>query len=107
MFSTGGVYPRFHEVGKFWKKQGHLTNHLNQVRKYRHTNHYEDCEVVQFIVTETEHAVWSIQFYNNIIEQRKEERRQRAQHRAEEFAKKQRYEEYKKLKCEFEGEGCQ
>ena len=102
LFSTGGAYPRFHERGKSWKQQGHMTNHINMVRKYKHTNHYDNCEVVQFIVTEMEHAVWPMDFYVNMIEEKKEERRQRSQ----DFAKRQRFEEYKRLKCEFEGEGC-
>ena len=106
LFSTGGAYPRFNERGKAWKQQGHMTNHINMVQKYKHTNHYEGCEVVSFEVAETEVGTWSIEVYAHIIEKRKEERRLEAKKRADEFAKKQRYEEYKKLKCEFEGEGC-
>ena len=62
LFSTGGTSPKFEERGKAWKARNHVTSHMTQIEQaydsYRHhstvEDYYEDCEVVEFEVTETQ-----------------------------------------------------
>lgn len=61
LFSTGGVSPKFNSVGKVWKKKGHLSSHIAQAVSYfstsvhaRMKSAYADCEVVEYLIQETD-----------------------------------------------------
>lgn len=60
LFSTGGMDPDFHEHGKLWTNIGHVKNHLNLFRDKGWTV-YEDCVLVSYELSETEHDTHSLQ----------------------------------------------
>lgn len=108
LFSMGGSWPRFNKNGKIWKQKGHLTSHLNIVfdnfrNQRHHRDHYDDCEIVAYELIETPVGPpMSIEEYMNILAQKKAEKEEAARKRKTDEELRVRYEQYKKLKKEFE-----
>lgn len=99
LFSNGGAYPSFSKTGKLWKQRGHLTSHLNQVH---HRRVYDECEIVTYELSETEIDNKPMAQYLVERDQERERKAQEARERREEAMRQQRYNEYLKLKGEFE-----
>jgi len=54
MFSAGGERPSFSKKGKIWRQRGHVSNHLAQMTAQNKQLFYNDCEIIEFEVVETE-----------------------------------------------------
>jgi hypothetical protein len=62
LYSKGGGSPRWTKHGKEWHSLGALKNHINLL--FGHSNsrkHYEGCELIEFVLTETSHAMVNLQ----------------------------------------------
>lgn len=104
LFSMGGCDPRFNKVGKIWKQRGHLTNHLTWVAEHgrRGTKTYDDCEVVQYELTETQVGEpISINGYIQEHIHKKFLAEQERDLRNKVFQREQRRKQYEALKSEF------
>lgn len=104
LYSSGGQYVHWTKKGKTWIGSGPLKNHLGQFitgrsRSYGDTEGYE---VVEFVVTETETNVFTLQ---SIIDE-KESNRLKADLKEQERARKRKdkleLELLKSLKAKFE-----
>jgi len=54
LFSTGGMDFSFHEKGKEWKERRHLITHLTQTINCGNERFYENCNIVEFELKETD-----------------------------------------------------
>ncbi len=100
LFSTGGGFPTFTKRGKVWRMRGHVTSHLNQVRK----NVYDGCHIIEYEMTP--YVVDSIpvsEYIVQIAERREEAEVARQEARKKRAAEDPERVEYERLKQRFEG----
>ena len=102
LYSQGGHRPSFSKQGKTWSERRHLTNHLRQVVP---ESVYRDCEVVMCEVTEIEVSAVPVDYYIAERERERKEREEFANNRLAWEARNERYQEYLKLKKEFDRTG--
>ena len=110
LFSAGGSTPTFTKLGKLWKMQGHLTNHLRQLHngigtfKTLNNRHiYANCEIIEYELIERQIGpVKSIGEYLDEIANRKKVRDNASRDYHMKLEKIERKKQYDLLRLEFE-----
>ena len=102
LFSDGGTWPSFSKKGKIWKRKGDLSSHLSQIDHGRAQRAgYNDCEIIEYELVETEVGRTNMQEYLAEAYERKLEKEKKERERIENAKRKLRFEQYKQLKKEF------
>jgi hypothetical protein len=99
LFSTGGDSPNFTKRGKEWKQRGHVTSHLNQVRR---PSVYEGCVIIECEIVVKEVDSIPVSRYLEAIRQRKADEAQRICDARKAAELKRQYDTYQQLKNKFE-----
>lgn len=72
-WSSGGSYPHFTKVGKAWTTTQALHAHLNLIfsdnRGLRYNRPYDNCEIVEFEILQTEFKSTNVEEYNEKIKE--------------------------------------
>jgi len=70
LFSTGGSSPSFSKTGKIWYKLGHVKAHITEFHKkiyeYPRNISYDNCEIVEVVVSENKLPENSLQIYAEV-----------------------------------------
>lgn len=102
LYSGGGRWPYFSNTGKLWTTKSGLTNHLNNI--FDDNGAYDDCEVVEIEIVEKDLGAQSVREYLIDVAMKREKANAEKEMRRKAAEKKKRYETYKHLKYEFEGD---
>lgn len=101
MFSSGGWSPRFKRVGKIWKRKSDLHSHLGQAQHKIYDDH--DAEIVSYVLKEEESSVEPISEWRARQYHKKQDQSEQEERKQKEQLQRLRFEEYQRLKAEFEG----
>jgi hypothetical protein len=101
LYSSGGTYPTFGKNGKIWTTRGGLTIHLME-NWHRLQEKYSNCNIIEYkmLINDVIHP----QDYVVDIKAKKQEKADKKGGARAIKMKKQRHNEYLRLKEEFENE---
>lgn len=102
LYSKGGSFPSFSKKGKVWTAKGHLSLHFTQLgsageKAYRDL----DCEVVQYVLSQTEVTAIPVQEFIEAATERSTVRLQEEREIRDKWEREQRLALYERLKKEF------
>jgi len=102
LFSSGGSHPRFKKIGKLWKRKRDIDAHLRRAQLEVYVEN--DAEIVSYAITEQETSVEPVVAWKERQYEKKQLQDDDKQRKQQEYLKRLRYADYRKLKMEFEGE---
>jgi len=56
-FSSGSSSPKFTSRGKTWGEKRHIKSHLRMMKRYNELHQYDNCQVVEYIISEPPNEV--------------------------------------------------
>ncbi len=102
LFSTGGVYPRFTSRGKAWTGMGALKNHINQFKGRESNWRYDNCEVIEMVLVETELNKYDPKDLLNMGREAEKRRKEESARKYEEWREREERARLKELKEKYE-----
>jgi hypothetical protein len=98
LFSTGGHYPRWTKTGKSWTKIGYLRRHIAEVSATRSQMIYDECDVIEYTMTENDDWPMSVEIDGAKLKQQKKIEAERKKHQKWAAEKQEREENAEKQK---------
>lgn len=102
LFSTGGTYPRFTNKGKSWSGMDALKNHINQFKGRESRWRYDNCEVIEMVLVESELNKYDPNDLLNMGREAEKKRKEESERKYKEWTEREERARLKELKEKYE-----